>query len=29
MFIGIELIFNGWIWVMMGLELRNLSGKKA
>jgi len=28
LFVGIELIFNGWVWVMMSLALRALPGKK-
>lgn len=27
LFVGIELIFNGWTWVMLALGLRRLSGR--
>ena len=27
--IGLELIFNGWMWIMLSLELRSLHGKTA
>jgi len=23
LFLGIEMIFNGWAWVMLGLDLRS------
>jgi uncharacterized membrane protein HdeD (DUF308 family) len=29
LFVGIDLIFDGWSWVMMGLALRSLPRQPA
>ena len=29
LFVGIELIFNGWAWIMLSLSLRRTNGSKA
>jgi uncharacterized membrane protein HdeD (DUF308 family) len=29
LFVGIELIFNGWTWVMLGMGRRNLAAADA
>jgi uncharacterized membrane protein HdeD (DUF308 family) len=29
LFVGIELIFNGWAWIMLSLGLRRMNGSKA
>jgi len=29
LFVGIEMIFNGWAWVMLALDLRSITSEKA
>ena len=29
LFVGIEMIFNGWAWVMLALDLRSITAEKA
>ena len=29
LFLGIEMIFNGWSWVMLGLDLRRFAKQQA
>jgi hypothetical protein len=29
MFVGIDMIFNGWAWIMLSLGLRTIKGRTA